>query len=134
MAGALLGNLVQGGLRGAVRPIVPDLSRAVLRWGRFHRRAFSVEAAGNLIKALLKVVIIGATAVFTVGTALEALAGASVAAAGAVLARAALRGGSLTASRCWRLPCSTTCSGSIGNGSGCACRRARYATTTPAGG
>jgi flagellar biosynthetic protein FlhB len=97
VAGALSGNLAQVGLRVAVRPIVPDLSRIVPRWERFRRRAFSVEAAFNLIKELLKVVIVGATAVFTIGTVLETLAGTSVAVAGAVLARAALRGGSQTA-------------------------------------
>ena len=97
VAGALVGNLAQGGLRGAVRPIVPDLGRIVPRWRRFHRRAFSVEAVFNLVKELLKVVIVGATAVFTIGTVLETLAGTSVAGAGAVLARAALRCGVRTA-------------------------------------
>ena len=97
VAGALLGNLVQGRLRAATRPVVPDLSRVVPRWGRFHRRAFSVEAAFNLVKELLKVVIVGATAVFTIGSVLETLAATSVAVAGTVLARAALRCGGQTA-------------------------------------
>lgn len=91
VAGALLGNLAQGGQRAAVRPGVPDLSRIVPRWRSFRRRAFSVEAAFNLAKELLKVAVVGAVAVYTVGTVLETLAGTSVAEAGAVLAHAALR-------------------------------------------
>lgn len=97
VAGALLGNLVQGGRRVAVRPVVPDLSRIVPRWSRFRQRAFSVEAAFNLVKELLKVAVVGTTAVYAVGTVLETLGGTSVAAAGAVLARAALRCGAQTA-------------------------------------
>ena len=97
VAGALLGNLAQGGLRAAGRPVVPDLSRIVPRWGRFRRRAFSVEAAFDLVKELLKVVVVGAIAVSTVGTVLETLAGTSLAASGTVLARAALRCGAQTA-------------------------------------
>ena len=97
VAGALLGNLAQGGLRVAVRPLVPDLSRIVPRWGRFRQRAFSVEAAFNLVKELLKVVIVGAMAVFTIGAVLETLAGTSLAGAGAVLGGAALRGAGQTA-------------------------------------
>ena len=93
VAAALLGNLAQGGLRVAVRPVVPDLRRIVPRWTRFRQRAFSVEAVFNLVKELLKVVVVSATAAYTVGTVLEALAGTSVAVAGAVLARAALRCG-----------------------------------------
>ena len=97
VAGALLGNLVQGGRRVAVRPVVPALSRIVPRWSRFRQRAFSVEAVFNLVKDLLKVAVVGATAVYTVATALEMLGGTSVAVAGAVLARAALRCGAQTA-------------------------------------
>ena len=91
VAGALLGNLAQGGPRVAVRPGGPNLSRIVPRWRHLRRHAFSVEAVFNLVKELLKVAVVGAIAVYTVGTVLETLAGTSVAAAGAVLARAALR-------------------------------------------
>ena len=96
VAGALLGSLAQGGRRVAVHSVVPDLSRIVPRWTHFRRRALSVEAVFNLAKELLKVVVVGAIAVYTVGNALEALAGTSVAVAGAVLARAALRCGAQT--------------------------------------
>ena len=95
VAGALLGNLAQGALR--VRPIVLDLSRIVPRWRGLRQRALSPEAVFNLVKELLKVVIVGATAVFTIGGVLETLAGTPVAVAGAVLARAALRYGGQTA-------------------------------------
>ncbi len=97
VAGALLGNLVQGGRRVAVRPVVPDLSRIVPRWRRLRQRALSAEAVFSLVKELLKVVVVGAAAVSTIGTVLETLAGTSLAVAGAVLARAALRCGAQTA-------------------------------------
>ena len=77
--------------------MVPDLSRIVPRWRHFRQRAFSVEAAFNLVKELLKVVVVGATAVYAIGTVLETLGGTSVAVAGAVLAGAALRCGAQTA-------------------------------------
>ena len=91
VAGALLGNLAQGGRRVAVRSAVPDLSRIVPRWRHLRRRTFSVEAVFNLLKELLKVAVVGAIAVYTVGAVLETLAATSLAVAGAVLARAALR-------------------------------------------
>ena len=97
MAGAVCGNLIAGGMRVTARPLLPDASRIVPRWDRFYRRAFSAEAAINLIKELFKVVAIGAIAVLNIGSALERLAVAPVAAGGAVVAGAALRIGSQTA-------------------------------------
>lgn len=96
LAAAAGGILAQGGVRLAPRALLPDASRVVPRWNRFARRACSVEAAFNLVKELLKVALIGAVAVAAVGAVLERLPGAPLAAGGAVLARAALRGGGLT--------------------------------------
>ena len=96
LAAAAGGILAQGGVRLAPRALLPDASRVVPRWNRFARRACSVEAAFNLVKELLKVALIGAVAVAAVGAVLDRLPGAPLAAGGAVLARAALRGGGLT--------------------------------------
>ena len=97
LAAALCGHLIQGGMPFAARPVKPDATRIVPQWARFYRRAFSAEAAINLIKELLKLVAIGAIAVLNIGIALERLAVTPVAAGGAVLAGAALRIGSQTA-------------------------------------
>ncbi len=60
---ALLGNLMQVGFLFTVKPITPDFNRIVPRFGRFFKKAFmSREAAFNLAKAILKVVIIGIVA------------------------------------------------------------------------
>ena len=97
LAGALGGSLAQGGARVAAGSLVPDASRVAPRWGRLWRRAFSVEAAFDLVTDLLKVALVGAIAALAAGTLLERLAGAPLAAGAAELARAALRCASQTA-------------------------------------
>ena len=97
LAAAVGGNLLQGGARITARPLRPAPGRVVPRWGRLVRRAGSPETAFNLVKELLKVAVVGAIAAATVGAALERLPGLPLAAGGALLARAALRGGGLTA-------------------------------------
>ena len=57
---ALLGNLLQVGFLFTTKPITPDFSRIIPRFGRFFRRAFfSGEALFNLGKTLFKVLVIG---------------------------------------------------------------------------
>ncbi len=57
---ALLANLLQVGFLFTVKPITPDFSRVIPRFGRFFKRAFfSGEALFNLAKTLFKVVVIG---------------------------------------------------------------------------
>ena len=56
---AVLGNVLQVGFLFTVKPITPDFSRIVPRFGRFLKRAlFSGEAAFNLGKSVLKILII----------------------------------------------------------------------------
>ena len=56
---AIMGNVLQVGFLFSTKPITPDMSRIVPRFGRFFRRAFfSGEAAFNLAKSIVKVVVV----------------------------------------------------------------------------
>lgn len=56
---ALLGNILQVGFLFSTKPVTPDLNRLVPRFGRFFKRAFfSGEAAFNLGKTIVKILII----------------------------------------------------------------------------
>jgi flagellar biosynthetic protein FlhB len=71
---AFLGNVVQVGFLFSAKPITPDLDRIVPRFGRFFRRAlFSGEAAFNLGKTLVKVVVIFAIAFLNIRAQLPKL-------------------------------------------------------------
>lgn len=60
---AILGNLVQVGFLFTLKPVTPDPSRIVPRFGQFFKRSlFSAEAAFGLAKAFVKIAIIGAIA------------------------------------------------------------------------
>jgi len=63
----ILGNVMQFGFLFSTKPITPDLSRVVPKFGRFFRRAFfSGEAAFNLAKSIVKILIIAAIAFLNV--------------------------------------------------------------------
>lgn len=56
---ALAGNLIQVGFQFTVKPIVPDFTKIIPKFGNFFKRAFaSGEAAFNLAKSVVKIVII----------------------------------------------------------------------------
>ena len=56
---ALVGNIMQVGFLFTVKPITPDFSKIAPRFGKFFKRAFaSSEAAFNLMKSIVKVLII----------------------------------------------------------------------------
>jgi flagellar biosynthetic protein FlhB len=64
---ALIGNLVQVGFLFSTKPITPDLSRIVPRFGRYFKRAlFSGEAFFNLGKSIFKVLVIAVLAFLNV--------------------------------------------------------------------
>jgi len=57
---AFFSNLVQlGGWLFTTKPITPNFSRALPRFGQYFKRIFSVEGLFNLGKSLAKIVIIG---------------------------------------------------------------------------
>ncbi|MDR1307275.1 MAG: flagellar biosynthesis protein FlhB [Treponema sp.] len=62
-AAALFSNMVQVGLLFTTKPITPDFSRIVPRFGRyFQKTLFSMEGLFNFVKSIVKMAIIGVTA------------------------------------------------------------------------
>jgi flagellar biosynthetic protein FlhB len=75
VAAALFANLVQTGLLFSTKPLGPDFSRILPRFGRyFQRTLFSMEGLFNLARSILKVIIIGLTAFFIIRSRLRELA------------------------------------------------------------
>jgi flagellar biosynthetic protein FlhB len=69
---ALAGNIVQVGFLFTVKPLVPDFSRIVPRFGRFFKRAFfSGEAVFNLAKSMFKVAVIVVIAYLNIRAEIE---------------------------------------------------------------
>ncbi|MDR0554423.1 MAG: flagellar biosynthesis protein FlhB [Treponema sp.] len=63
MAAALFANLVQTGLLFTVKPLTPDFTKILPRFGRyFQRTVFSMEALFNFAKSIGKMLIIGVVA------------------------------------------------------------------------
>jgi flagellar biosynthetic protein FlhB len=63
MIAAIVSNLYQtGGWLFTTKPITPDFSKALPRFGQYFKRIFSWEGVFNLIKSIIKIVIIGGVA------------------------------------------------------------------------
>jgi len=72
---AILGNVLQVGFLFTAKPITPDLTRVVPRFGRFFRRSFmSGEALFNLAKSVLKIIIVAAIAYVNISSAYPKIA------------------------------------------------------------
>ena len=72
---ALLGNIFQVGFLFTAKPITPDFSKILPRFGRFFKRAFfSGEAALNLGKSVFKIIVIGLIAFLNIRGKLEDIA------------------------------------------------------------
>lgn len=66
---ALLGNLMQVGFLFTLKPITPDFSRIAPNIGRYlTKNVFSADAAFNLAKALVKVLVIGLIAYLNISS------------------------------------------------------------------
>ena len=64
---AIASNVLQTGFLFTTKPLTPDFSKIVPRFGQWAKRTmFSVEALYNLAKTFLKIAIVGFTAWFTV--------------------------------------------------------------------
>ena len=72
---AIFSNMVQVGFLFSTKPLEPDLSRILPRFGRyFQRTLFSLEGLWNLAKSLIKMGIIGAVAFFIIRSKFKELA------------------------------------------------------------
>ncbi|MDR2759682.1 MAG: flagellar biosynthesis protein FlhB [Spirochaetaceae bacterium] len=74
VAAAIFANLVQTGPLFTLKPLVPDFSKIVPRFGRyFQRTLFSMEGLFNFIKSVIKMVIIGLVAFFIIRSEIRGL-------------------------------------------------------------
>ncbi|MCL2442106.1 MAG: flagellar biosynthesis protein FlhB [Treponema sp.] len=71
---AIFSNLVQlGGWLFTTKPIVPNFSKAIPKFGQYFKRIFSAEGLFNLGKSLAKIVIIGVVAYLFISSDIEKL-------------------------------------------------------------
>jgi flagellar biosynthetic protein FlhB len=74
VAAALFSNLVQFGFLFTTKPLTPDFTRILPRFGRyFQRTLFSVEGLVNFLKSIAKMVVIGLAAYLLIRSDLEKL-------------------------------------------------------------
>ena len=62
----LFSNIVQVGFMFATKPLVPDFSKVLPRFGKYFKKIFSMEGVFNFVKSIFKMVIIGAVAFFLI--------------------------------------------------------------------
>ncbi|MDR1429749.1 MAG: flagellar biosynthesis protein FlhB [Spirochaetaceae bacterium] len=75
MAAAIFANLVQTGPLFTLKPLTPNFSKIVPRFGAyFQRTLFSMEGLYNFAKSLVKMALIGTVAFFTIRSRIEELA------------------------------------------------------------
>ncbi|MDR1636400.1 MAG: flagellar biosynthesis protein FlhB [Treponema sp.] len=75
MAAGIFANLIQTGFIFTTKPLVPDFTRIIPRFGQyFQRTLFSVEGLFNFFKSVVKMGIIGMTAFFLIRGDIEKLA------------------------------------------------------------
>ncbi|MCL2128312.1 MAG: EscU/YscU/HrcU family type III secretion system export apparatus switch protein, partial [Treponema sp.] len=70
---ALFSNVVQTGFLFTTKPITPDFSRVLPRFGQFFRRIFSIDGLFNFFKSIIKMLIIGAVAFFLIRSEINKL-------------------------------------------------------------
>ncbi|GHV85637.1 flagellar biosynthesis protein FlhB [Spirochaetia bacterium] len=74
MAAAIFSNMVQVGFLFTTKPLTPDFSKIVPRFGRyFQKTLFSMEGLFNFGKSILKMAIIGVVAFFLIRSNIEKL-------------------------------------------------------------
>ena len=66
LVSAIFSNIVQVGLMFATKPIIPDFTKVLPRFGQYFKRIFSIEGLVNLIKSIAKMLIIGGVAYFLI--------------------------------------------------------------------
>jgi len=71
---AIFSNVVQVGFMFATKPITPDFSKVLPRFGQYFKRIFSVEGLVNFGKSIAKMLIIGGVAYFLIRSDMEKLA------------------------------------------------------------
>jgi flagellar biosynthetic protein FlhB len=71
---AIFANVIQTGLLFTTKPLSPDFSKVLPRFGRYFQRIFSVEGLFNFAKSIVKMAIIGGVAFFLIRSRIRELA------------------------------------------------------------
>ncbi|MDR0456721.1 MAG: flagellar biosynthesis protein FlhB [Treponema sp.] len=71
---ALFSNIVQVGFLFTTKPITPDFSKVLPRFGQFFKRIFSIDGLFNFGKSIIKMLIIGGVAFFLIRMDINKLA------------------------------------------------------------
>jgi len=71
---ALFSNLVQVGLLFTTKPITPDFTKVLPRFGQFFKHIFSIDGLFNFGKSIVKMLIIGGVAFFLIKMDINKLA------------------------------------------------------------
>ena len=75
MVAAIFSNMVQVGFLFTTKPLIPDFSKVVPRFGRyFQRTLFSMEGLFNFVKSIVKMAIIGIVAFVLIRSHINELA------------------------------------------------------------
>jgi len=62
----LFSNLIQVGFLFTTKPLVPDFSKVLPRFGRYFKKIFSMEGVFNFFKSIFKMLVIGSVAYFLI--------------------------------------------------------------------
>jgi len=65
---ALFSNIVQVGFLFATKPLEPDFSKVLPKFGRYFSKIFSVEGLFNFVKSLFKMIVIGSVAYINISS------------------------------------------------------------------
>ena len=74
MFAALFSNIVQHGFIFSTKPITPDFSKILPRFGQYFRRIFSIDGLWNFGKSIVKMAIIGGVAFLLIRADIHKLA------------------------------------------------------------
>ncbi|MDR0448601.1 MAG: EscU/YscU/HrcU family type III secretion system export apparatus switch protein, partial [Treponema sp.] len=75
MAAAVFSNMVQVGFLFTTKPLTPDFSKVVPKFGRFFQKTlFSMEGIYNFFKSIIKILIIGSVAFLLIRSNIHRLA------------------------------------------------------------
>jgi flagellar biosynthetic protein FlhB len=69
----LFSNLIQVGFMFTTKPLVPDFSKVLPRFGKWFKKIFSMEGVFNFLKSVFKMVVIGAVAFVIIRAEFEVL-------------------------------------------------------------
>jgi flagellar biosynthetic protein FlhB len=74
VAAAVFANIVQTGPLFTTKPLAPNFSKIIPRFGKYFQRIFSMEGLFNFAKSVIKMIIIGAVAFVLIRSEIEKLA------------------------------------------------------------